>query len=325
MAKINEVAAQLMEHMCTHKSHGYTQGNRWGNGKMETITIDGKGYKIALGDRDCSSGVISAYKAALVGTKYEGKLDGATYTGNMRRVFTRSGLFKVKPMSFTAQRGDIYLNDTAHTAMCTHAYGSSKGDILAEFAIAETGGIYGHEGDQTGNESHIRSYYNYPWNCILHYIGTGEAGGSTSKPATQTKLSIKFRVSTDSKGKSWLGENVTGNGKPIRWLAIKMPGWYQVRTTKNGWLPAVRGYNINNLDRGCAGDGSPILDVRCYYETQNPASTGWYSIKYRCKDANEKYLAWMRDTTSTDGSSDNFAGDADREPIVNFEAKLVKN
>ena len=98
MTAINEVAAQLMEHMCRCSSHGYTQGNRWGDGGTETVTIGGKGYRIATGDRDCSSAVISAYKAALVGTKHEGKLDGATYTGNMRKVFVNSGLFEWKPM-----------------------------------------------------------------------------------------------------------------------------------------------------------------------------------------------------------------------------------
>ena len=180
MAKVNEVAAQLMEHMCSHSSHGYTQGNRWGDGGTETVTIGGKGYKIATGDRDCSSAVISAYKAALVGTKYEGKLDGATYTGNMRSVFVNSGLFEWKPMSYIAQRGDIYLNEGRHTAMCTNP----NPDTLAEFSIAENGTIYGKVGDQTGKESHIRSYYNYPWDGILRYNGKADSASTTASSST---------------------------------------------------------------------------------------------------------------------------------------------
>ena len=38
-----EVAATLMEHLCTHDWHGYTQGGgRWGDGEgVCTATVDG--------------------------------------------------------------------------------------------------------------------------------------------------------------------------------------------------------------------------------------------------------------------------------------------
>ena len=68
MAASNEVAARIMEHLVAHDGdggHGYSQGsNRWGNGVLETLEIDGHAYRFAGGDRDCSSGVISAYEAA---------------------------------------------------------------------------------------------------------------------------------------------------------------------------------------------------------------------------------------------------------------------
>jgi len=67
-------------------------------------------------------------------------------------------------MSFSAVRGDIYLNEANHTAMCLDG-GSDKVhnyDCLGEFTISETGGIYGQSGDQTGGESIIHEYYNYP-------------------------------------------------------------------------------------------------------------------------------------------------------------------
>ena len=35
-------------------------------------------------------------------------------------------------------------------------------DCLGEFSLAETGGIYGQSGDQTGGESSIHGYYDYP-------------------------------------------------------------------------------------------------------------------------------------------------------------------
>ena len=82
----------------------------------------------------------------------------------MRDVFVKSGLFEWKPMSFSAVRGDIYLNETHHTAMCLDGgndgvYGA---DILGEFCISENGSIYGTPGDQTGGESIIHGYYSYP-------------------------------------------------------------------------------------------------------------------------------------------------------------------
>lgn len=71
-------------------------------------------------------------------------------------------------MSFTAQRGDIYLNEANHTAMCQ----SPNPDLLSEFCLNEFGGVYGGQtGDQTGKESRIAAYYNYPWDGILHYEG----------------------------------------------------------------------------------------------------------------------------------------------------------
>ena len=71
------------------------------------------------------------------------------------------------------------------------------------------------------------------------------------------------------------------------------------------------------------GDGSPILDVRAYYETQNPAETGWLGIEYQCADLNENWLPLMVDLTDTGGSADDFAGDADNQPITKFRARLV--
>ena len=142
------VAATLMEHLCAHDWHGYDQARRWGDGEGScTVDIDGRAYEVEQGDRDCSSAVIECWRAALRGTPYEGALDGATYTGNMRAAFTRSGLFEWQPMTYVAQRGDVYLNEGAHTAMCM----SAVPDMLAEFSINEHGGITGGAvGDQTG-------------------------------------------------------------------------------------------------------------------------------------------------------------------------------
>ena len=86
-------------------------------------------------------------------------------------------------------------------------------DALSEFSINEFGDVYGGQvGDQTGNESHITGFYNYPWNCTLHY--NGAADGSVSVP---------------SPSKSMPSPSV--NGQPR----------YAVYTAETGWLDEMNG------------------------------------------------------------------------------------
>ena len=77
-------------------------------------------------------------------------------------------------MSYTAQGADVYLNEKSHTAMCI----SAVPDVLGQFSINEKGTGYGGKvGDQLQKgeydttygrgESHLRPYYDYPWDMIL--------------------------------------------------------------------------------------------------------------------------------------------------------------
>ena len=320
MANLPEVAAQIMEHLCTHNAHGYTQGSRWGNGIPEVLTIDGKQYTIMGGDRDCSSAIISAYQAA-------GLNVNATYTGNMVDAFLATGLFEWKPMSFIAQRGDIYLNIVNHTAMCT----SPNPDMLAEFSISETGGIYGQEGDQTGYEAYIHPYYDYPWDGILHCTGGApRPGGDVPTPApvpSGAAPAMVYRVKTVEDG--WLPEvtdlsDFAGEtGHQIVAIAINiLSGWYQVCTRDHGWLEPVSGYNINDDENGYAGwQDSPVVAVRVYYDTPDPGSTGYFKARYRVSNVGADYFDWQFDDESWNGQ-DGYAGDM--VPIDRFQLSLVK-
>lgn len=166
------VAAEFHRWMCEDSRFGYTQGSgRWGSGETEEWTYDGVTGLFRVGDRDCSSSVIDCWCEALRGSEYEGALSGATYTGNMREVFVNSGLFEWKPMRFIAQTGDIYLNESQHTAMCQTA----EPDVLSEFYINEYGTITGGEvGKQASWEAMVRGYYDFPWDGILHYNGKAD-------------------------------------------------------------------------------------------------------------------------------------------------------
>lgn len=128
-------------------SHGYDQANRWG------------------ADYDCSSFVISAYKAAGVPLT-------CTYTGNMRGDMLRCGFTDATESVNLAtgaglRAGDVLLNYKHHTAL---ALGGGR---IVQASINERGTVTnGLPGDQTGREICERAYYNYPWDCVLRYGGS---------------------------------------------------------------------------------------------------------------------------------------------------------
>ena len=219
-----EAFARTMEHLCNHDSHGYTQGNRWGNGTKETVDLgDGVSVEVMQGDRDCSSAIISALNAVGIDT------GDATYTGNMKRNILNTGLFEWKGEEFIAGRGDIYLNEACHTAMSV----DDESTRLAEFAISENGTIYGEQGDQTGYESRIVGYYNYPWDGILHWTSDGATLGTPSHTVKRVENAVYrlynpnggFHMFTDSYDEAqylsdlgWVDEGVGwlhGNGGSV--------------------------------------------------------------------------------------------------------------
>lgn len=138
-------------------AHGYDQTNRWGV------------------DYDCSSFVISAFKAA--GVPLE-----CTYTGNMRGDMLRRGFIDVTATVNLSNgagvaAGDVLLNYTRHTAL---ALGGGR---IVQASINERGTVTnGLPGDQTGREICERAYYNYPWDCVLRYGGNdGAAAEETGR------------------------------------------------------------------------------------------------------------------------------------------------
>lgn len=167
MLSVEERAAQLMEHLCSHSAHGYSQPNRQGvgtgGGRGETVTLsDGSTVSISVGDRDCSSAAIECYAAQGVGC------GGASYTGDMRRCMVASGNFEALPASTwrSPRRGDLLLTErNGHVAM---ALGNG---LLGEFLRSENHSTHGAVGDQDGGESVVRALYDDGWDCVLRYCG----------------------------------------------------------------------------------------------------------------------------------------------------------
>ena len=309
MAAKNEVSAQIMEHLCTHAWHGYSQPGRYGDGEGYCdVVVDGQTYSVAQGDRDCSSAIITAYEAAGV------DCGGATYTGNMASCMCATGNFERMPMSYTAQRGDVYLNERDHTAMCV----SAVPDLLAEFSIAETGGIDGEVGDQTGWESSVHDYYDYPWDFILRY--TGKADGTDYTPPEQADCGINIHLQAKASDGSVLPEvcnnnDNAGDGVSMPYLVAWVDaGKLDVQAND---LPTLQNpSNIYDADTGSVGDGSDMTKLSMYLWSPN----GDMAVYYRVM-VNGQWLAWMRDHTDLGGSGDTFAGNG-RDPIQRVEAYI---
>ena len=154
MSVINS-AVKWAREIAADNSRGYDQSSRWGP------------------NYDCSSFLITAYKKA--GLKLE-----STYTGNMYSDFLKHGFKDVtasvnKATGSGLETGDVLLNHVNHTAMYI-----GNGQIV-QASINENGKTTGGQtGDQTGKEIYERSYYNYPWDVVLRYVGSD----STSSKAT---------------------------------------------------------------------------------------------------------------------------------------------
>lgn len=156
-----EKATKQMESWAQDSSHGYDQDYRWGE----------------KGDFDCSSAVIQAWQNVGVPVKTK----GATYTGDMKAVFLSCGFKDVtskvnRSTGSGLLRGDVLLNETHHVAMYC---GNGK---EVEASINEKGTAHGGQpGDQTRKEFLIRSYRNYPWDCVLRYSESSAADNAVVK------------------------------------------------------------------------------------------------------------------------------------------------
>lgn len=196
-----QLAADIHRRMVEDDRFGYSWGERWG-AVPEQWEVDGHRFIMMVGDYDCSSSTVTAWKKALEGTAWAGRLDAATYTGNMRSVFVASGLFEWKPLSFTASPGDLYLSESSHVAMCQR----QSPDEMSEFCINENGDVYGGKrGDQTGREAAVNPYREFA-DGILHYNGKadGSAKPKTDPYAPTTKEApMTFLFEPDERKQVW--------------------------------------------------------------------------------------------------------------------------
>lgn len=166
---IAERAAQRMEFWCGPAGNlGYGQGS--GIGGRWDIRVGGAA--------DCSSLVAFCYNEAGITPKFP--QDGRTYTGTYRSLCLARGFAVV---SHPLQRGDICLNERNHVAMYL------GGGKLGQASINEKGGILGGlPGDQTGYETNIKAFYDYPWNLYLRHVRGDQAATTNTVKREKTLL-----------------------------------------------------------------------------------------------------------------------------------------
>lgn len=169
MTKIEQFVQEAIR-IANDNRHGYSQIDRWG-------PID----------YDCSGLVISVLERAGIPVK----TGGATYTGNMYSVFIKCGFRDVTNSvnlrtGAGLKRGDILLNPRRHTEIYI---GNGK---MVGAKIDEVGGIVGRrKGDQTGREICVSWYKNYPWTCVLRFVGDNSSV-KTSNAQSSRPIQGKF-------------------------------------------------------------------------------------------------------------------------------------
>lgn len=177
-------------------AHGYDQANRWGP------------------NYDCSSFIITAWNEAGVPVKAA----GASYTGNMYFAFINCGFKDVTnevKLSTGAglKKGDVLLNKANHTELYI------GGNKVVKASINEKGTTTGGKsGDQTGREIYVGGYYNFPWDCVLRFMGAESDKKEESDPTNS-------ELPTLHKG---------DKGESVRALQILLIG----RGIKCGWWGA---------------------------------------------------------------------------------------
>lgn len=151
-------------------THGYDQVDRWGHPNF-----------------DCSGLVITAFEQAGIPVKK----NGATYTGNMKKAFLKTGFIDViKDVNLKTGAGllpgDVLLKEGSHTALYI-----GNGQIV-HASINEKGKVTGGKsGDQTGKEILVAKYYNKPWNCVLRYAVENPSNSPVEKPKKDKGIRVR--------------------------------------------------------------------------------------------------------------------------------------
>lgn len=184
---------------------------------------DSHGYE--LGSRDYSfgtdcSGLARMYAAYVEGVSPTRYPDMSTRT--MRATMTSRG-WKAIAFSGTGslRRGDVLLTNTnGHTVIWL---GSGR-------VLGAEGDWDGREGDSGGREVCERAYYDYDWQWVLHWPGSGSSGSSSGGSGGRLAEDGRWGSDTTREGQEQAGTVADGvvDGQDASWrghLAACTSGW----------------------------------------------------------------------------------------------------
>lgn len=281
MSKINDAVKSIVD-IANDNTHGYDQTDRWGE----------------YGDYDCSSLMYTVWDKAGVPVKQFGL---PMYTGTMYKHFTACSFTDVTASidlnsGNGLQEGDVLLNHVHHTAMYI------GGGRIAEAQYSENQSAYGYAGDQTGEEIWTRSYYNYPWDCVLRY--TKEEPGATKS------TDVKYQALINT---GWLPEVINYNnntfegyagiyGMPMQAFRCKSeyPLEYRVHCLGECWYNWRTNYEQDSDGDYYAGDGVSTIDG---LQIKKPDGK---NVHYRAYDSTHGWLPWV--TNCNFNNEDGYAG-----------------
>lgn len=273
MADLNKFCNR-MRYWCAEANLGYDQSNRW------DIRVGG--------ECDCSSLVYWCLWEAGFLKKPSGNLYAHTlYTGSLKNHLVAAGWKAIKPNG-NPQKGDILLSEQHHVA-------AWLGDCLAQASIDERGrATGGQSGDQSGRETNLRSYYSYPWDWYMRYVGSSSSATTTTKKTTTTT-----KKATSSASTSKTNLEVDGLwGKATTTALQKALG-----TPVDGIVSGQSSADLKKCNRGGLQDSSwkigtgGSMMVRALQKKVGSAVDGYFGVN-TCK-ALQKYLG-----TTVDGYVD---------------------
>lgn len=249
MTKIDKAVSWAID-IANDPARGYDQIDRWSP------------------DYDCSSFLISAYEQAGVPVK----TNGATYTGNMVKVFLATGFADVTSSVTLSTGAGLQTGDILWVKGHTEMY-VGNGQLVGAH-IAENGTIYaGQKGDQTGEEINVSSYYNYPWTTVLRYPGGSSDSSIDIDKSDVVALNDYLSLGDMKTNAKYIAKYLLAEGWTLGAISA-MLGNMQTESTINpaiwqnlnegntaGGLGLVQWTPATNLIDWASGQGLDYLDI----------------------------------------------------------------